>query len=87
MGIEVRSGDPRENKPGERIVIPEHPAQLAVVDVDLDHLRRSYLRNAANFLSEQPSLAQADYEFLAVETRWSVDDVKEIFHEMRRQAR
>ena len=85
MGIEVRGGDPRENKPGERIVIPEHPAQLAVVDVDLDHLRRSYLRNAANFLSEQPSLAQADYEFLAVETRCTVDKVKEIFHGMPRK--
>ena len=87
MGIEVRDGDPRENKPGERIVIPEHPAQLAVAEIDLDHLCRSYLRNAANFLSEQPSLAPADYEFLAVETRCTVDKVKEILHEMRRQAR
>jgi hypothetical protein len=85
MGIEVRGGDPRENKPGERIVIPEHPAQLAVVELDLDHLRRSYLRNAAKFLSEQPSLAQADYEFLAVETRCTVDNVKEILHGMRRK--
>ena len=25
MGIEVARGDPRDNKPGERIVIPEHP--------------------------------------------------------------
>jgi cysteine synthase len=35
MGVEVRRGDPRDNKPGQRIVIPEHPSQVAVVDVDL----------------------------------------------------
>jgi len=46
MGIEVVRGDPRTNEPGQRIVIPQHPAQIAVVDVDLPQLRRSYLRNA-----------------------------------------
>lgn len=82
-GIEVRAGDPRENKPGERIVIPENPEQLAVVEVDLDHLRRSYLRNAVAALSERATLAPVDYEFLADETRWTLDKVKEIIHEMR----
>jgi 2-amino-4-ketopentanoate thiolase beta subunit len=46
MGIEVRSGDPRGNKPGERIVIPEEPEQLSCVDIDLERLRRSYVRHA-----------------------------------------
>ena len=36
MGIVVRRGDPKENKPGATIVIPEHPSQIQVVDVDLD---------------------------------------------------
>ena len=69
MGIEVRRGDPRENRPGERIVIPEHPAQLAVTDVDLDHLRRSYLRHALDTLPAGTSLGASDYAFLAEETR------------------
>lgn len=47
MGVEVRSGDPRENVPGQRIVVPTAPEQLGVVDVDLDRLRGSYLRRAA----------------------------------------
>jgi hypothetical protein len=87
MGIEVRSGDPRENQPGRRIVIPQHPAQLAVVDVDLAHLRRSYLRHAAASLGASTTLAEVDYEFLAEETRWPLNRVKEIFHEMRRESR
>ena len=36
MGIKVQRGDPKDNKPGQRIVIPEHPSQIAVTDVALD---------------------------------------------------
>jgi cysteine synthase len=46
MGVEVSNGDPRENVPGERIVVPTAPEQLGVVDVDLERLRGSYLRRA-----------------------------------------
>lgn len=83
MGIEVRAGNPRENKPGERIVIPEKPEQLAVVEVDLDHLRRSYLRNAAASLADGATLSDIDYDFLAEDTRWPLDKVKETLDGMR----
>jgi cysteine synthase len=83
MGIEVRAGNPRENKPGERIVIPEKPEQLAVVEVDLDHLRRSYLRNAAASLADGATLSDIDYDFLAEDTRWPLDKVKENLDGMR----
>jgi hypothetical protein len=78
MGIEVMRGDPRKNVPGRRIVIPEHPAQLAVVDVDLDHLRRSYLRHALASIPQGATLSHVDLEFLAVETRTTVAYVKEV---------
>ena len=68
MGIEVQRGDPRDNKPGQRIVIPEHPSQISVMDVDLDLVRRSYLRNAIKSLPEDTSLSEVDLEFLAEET-------------------
>jgi hypothetical protein len=83
MGIDVRAGNPRENKPGERIVIPEKPEQLAVVEVDLDHLRRSYLRNAAASLADGATLSDIDYDFLAEDTRWPLDKVKENLDGMR----
>lgn len=83
MGIEVRRGDPRENKPGTRIVIPEKPSQLAVVDIDLDHLRRSYLRHALGAIPKGTTLNQNDIEFLALETRTTTGYVEEILHGMR----
>ena len=46
MGVEVRAGDPRENKPGVVIVIPETPEQIQAKDFDLVRMRTSYVRNA-----------------------------------------
>jgi hypothetical protein len=73
----VRRGDPRENRPGQRIVIPAYPTQIAVVDVDLDHVRRSYLRHALASLPAGETLGEVDLEYLAAETRTSRTYVQE----------
>jgi len=82
MGIEVRRGDPRDSKPGQSIVIPEYPYQLAVVDIDLEHVRRSYLHNAITQLPQGESLSEIDLAFLAEETRISPTHVQEILNEL-----
>jgi hypothetical protein len=81
MGIEVRRGDPRDNKPGEHIVIPEHPAQITVADVELDHVRRSYLRKAMESLPVDCLIADKDIDFLVAETRSSRAFVQETIDE------
>ncbi|CAA7600196.1 Tryptophan synthase beta subunit-like PLP-dependent enzyme [Acididesulfobacillus acetoxydans] len=70
QGIEVRRGDPRSSVPGKNIIIPEHPGQIRAVEVDLDHVRLSYLKNAMARVSRS-ELTEADWEFLGLETRWS----------------
>jgi cysteine synthase len=70
MGVRVERGDPRESRPGESIVIPEHPSQIRLVDVDLDDLRARYLRSALASVAPGSTLADADVAFLADETRW-----------------
>ena len=84
MGVEVRRGDPRDNKPGQRIVIPEHPSQVAVVDVDLDHVRRSYVRHALESIADGQSLSEIDLDFLAAETRSSCTYIEEVVNEWHR---
>jgi threonine synthase len=64
MGIEVRRGDPRQNRPGRRIVIPESVDQVRARDVDLDGLRRSYLGRIADAASGRP-LTREERQFLA----------------------
>ena len=66
-GVEVRRGDPKDNKPGVRIVIPEHAGQIHTKELDLAKLRHSYVRN----LLANPAIkavSPADMEYLAAET-------------------
>ncbi len=84
MGIEVRRGDPRDNLPGQRIVIPERPAQIGVVDVDLHQVRRSYIRHALELMPEGASIEDVDMAFLAAETRTNPAYIQEIIDETLR---
>jgi cysteine synthase len=82
MGIRIARGDPSESRPGEAIVIPERLEQVRVVEVDLDHVRRSYLRNAVAAAPEGGGIEEADVVFLAEETRTSPDWVREVIDAM-----
>jgi hypothetical protein len=84
MGVEVRRGDPRDNKPGQRIVIPQQPSQIAVVDMDLNRIRRSYIRHALASLPEDSDIDDVDMAFLAAETCMNRAFVKEIIDEFHR---
>ncbi|MCB1985496.1 MAG: PLP-dependent lyase/thiolase [Burkholderiales bacterium] len=83
MGVTVRRGDPNDNKPGQRIVIPEHPSQIKVTDVELDRVRRSYLHHAIESLGEGGHLSDIDIDFLAAETRSSKTYVQEVINGLR----
>jgi cysteine synthase len=72
LGVEVRRGSPEENVPGRVIAIPRAPDELHVVDVDLDAIRRSYLRRAVD--GADPT--GADLAYLATEVRAPVDVVE-----------
>jgi hypothetical protein len=82
LGVEIRRGDPRESRPGHSILIPEHPSQVAVRDVNLDHVRRSYLRHSLETLGRDEEITQVDVAFLAEETRWSEDRVRNYLKEI-----
>jgi 2-amino-4-ketopentanoate thiolase beta subunit len=75
-GVEVRTGERGEDVPGRVMPIPEHPSQLAVEDVDLERVRRSYLRNAVAGV-DIAELTDVDIEFLSDETRLSPEEVRE----------
>jgi hypothetical protein len=74
MGVEVTTGDPAGDRPGERIVIPTEPEQLRCTEVDLDRMRTSYLRRA--LADSHAPLADADVEFLAADCRADPDLIR-----------
>lgn len=68
-GVKVSLGDPKDEVPGESIVLPAHPSLLCAVDADLDHMRRSLITHAASMADHAPT--DGDIMFLAAETKTS----------------
>jgi len=75
-GIEVRRGDPKDNVPGKSIVIPERLEQVHGHAQDIDHMRRSYLKNAAKALPVE-QWSENDIAFLAADVKQTVEWVKD----------
>ena len=73
-GIEIKFGDPHDEVPGKNIILPSHPSMIKAEDADLNHMRKSLIKNALTTYKVTPT--QEDIEFLAVETNTDVEFVK-----------
>lgn len=80
-GINIMRGGPREDKPGERIVVPEHPSMIMAKDLDINSLRRSYIKNCLREHKDN-IISDADIEFLAEETKSSKEFVRLAINEI-----
>mgnify|MGYP001630558682 FL=1 len=75
-GIEVKFGDPKDEVPGKNIILPSHPSLIKAQDADLNHMRKSLIKNALENYNVKPT--DADLEFLAEETKTDVEYVKNV---------
>lgn len=71
-GIQVRRGDPADDKPGKTIILPQRLSQIQSKPQDIDHLRRSYLANAANRYPVE-KWSDTDIDFLAQDVKQTPD--------------
>lgn len=75
-GIEILFGNPKDEIQGENIILPSHPSQIKAVEVDMDRLRTSYIRNCV----EQKNIEDVnkdDYAFLMEDCKASSEFVEE----------
>ena len=82
MGVEVRAGDPRENKPGKVIVIPERLEQIQANDFDVARMRKSYVRNALKAAPDGYVPTADDIAFLAADTNTTPAAVEAMLAEL-----
>jgi len=82
MGVEIIVGDPKDEKCGENIVLPEHPRLIKAIDLDMDKLRRSYIKNAVKDTSD---ITDVDIKFLAEDTGTDKAFVKESIESLNRR--
>ena len=82
MGVEIIVGDPKDEKCGENIVLPEHPRLIKAIDLDMDKLRRSYIKNA---VKDALNITDVDIKFLAEDARTDKAFVKESIELLNRR--
>ncbi|WP_206460181.1 2-amino-4-oxopentanoate thiolase subunit OrtB [Anaerovorax sp. IOR16] len=75
-GIDICFGDPKDDKPGENIVLPKDPSYIKCKDADINRFRTSLIKKACGKHEGTPT--DADLEFLALETKTDVAFVKEV---------
>lgn len=72
-GIEVKFGNPEEQEPGKNIILPEHAGLIKARPLDVDRMRRSYLKNLRPQM-EGRELSELERTYLKDELK--VDDQK-----------
>lgn len=75
-GIEVRRGNPAEDKPGVNIIIPESFGQISVKDLDIDDLKRRYVKTLVKNKGIK-SIGKEDFDFIMEDTNANADFVRE----------
>lgn len=80
-GIEIRFGKPEEEVPGESIVLPERPGLIRAVDLDLEDIRRSYVRNALEKAGNRP-LGKEEEAFLKADAKLDDEAFERIMNEI-----
>lgn len=80
-GIEVRRGDPADNVPGKAIVIPLRLDQIAGKALDVDRLRRSYVKQAAK-VHPAAQWSDEDVAFVAADTQNIPARVRELLADL-----
>src|SRR6056297_3439351 len=82
-GIDIRRGDPSDQVPGKNIIIPEKASMISVKEIELDKLRKSYIRNSLKHNDIEPgTLEDEDIEFLAEEVSKDISFINKTLKEM-----
>lgn len=75
-GIKVEFGDPKDDKPGSRIILPKHLYQFRAIDVDIEDLKVRYLKTLVKNKNLE-SVEKEDFEFLMEDTNSSLEFVRD----------
>lgn len=80
-GIELKFGEPKEEVCGQNIIFPSHPNKIKAVDLEMDKIRRSYIKNLVGKL-EKGNISEEDMDYMIKETNSSEEFVRRILDEL-----
>jgi cysteine synthase len=76
-GIELKTGNPLQEKPGTNIIFPSSGSMLKHKELDLRTLRLSYLKHYSDDM-----LFDEDYNYLKDELNVPIDEIKQMMEEI-----
>jgi len=79
MGIDIKFGDPKNEIPGKSIIFPKDVSLIKTVDLDLNKLRKSLIKN---IVKDHQIIDYVDLQFLALETNESIQYVQTLLKEL-----
>ncbi|WP_069649418.1 2-amino-4-oxopentanoate thiolase subunit OrtB [Caloranaerobacter ferrireducens] len=80
-GVDIIIGNPDEEVPGKNIILPSHPSQIKARDLDLDKIKKSYIKNCIE-TTKIDYLTKEDIDFLVEDTKSNEEFVKQILDEL-----
>lgn len=75
-GVKVFRGNPEDQIPGENIILPDNPSLIKAVELDLNRLRGSYIKNVAG----DAPFTDEELSYLSAELKLTVNQVKEMIN-------
>ncbi len=84
-GIEIKFGNPQDEISGESLILPQSPEFLKTVDVDMNKIRKSYIKNCIsnNGIENIENLTEEDIKFLMEETKSTREFVMETLENLK----
>jgi len=76
-GIDIYFGNPQDEVPGESIILPEHPNLIKAMDLDMEKIRKSYIKNMVKKKANN-KFSDEELKYIALEVNLSLDEVKEL---------
>lgn len=80
-GRDVFIGDPKDEVAGKNIILPSHPSLIKARDIELNKLKKSYLRNCIKMNNVQ-EITEEDLRFLMDDCRATEEMVLNILKEL-----
>ncbi|WP_130807219.1 2-amino-4-oxopentanoate thiolase subunit OrtB [Senegalia massiliensis] len=81
-GVDIKIGDPKDEVAGENIILPKDPSFIKVDDLDLEKIKKSYIKNCLKN-NEGIEITEKDIEFLAEDTKSSKEFVKRTIQNLK----
>ena len=79
MGVKLIVGDPKEEICGENIILPKDPSFIKAVDLDMEKLKKSYIKNA---ISCGGPITTEDIKYISDDTKTTIKFVKETIKDL-----